>query len=342
MRGRPAADGPLHQRTVEALARARRDGGKAIVLAQPARVVALPRLPRVRPRLELPAAATCRSCSTGAARGALALPPLRPRRAGRPARAPTAARWPLARPAPATERLRTLARRGRVAPCPCFGSTPTRRRGAARHLEILRRFDEAESGVLVGTQMVAKGHDFPDVVLASSGRRRHASLPGLPRRGAHLRPVRAARRPQRPGGARRAGARADARPGRPSRSATPPDTTPRGSSTRELERRRDASLPAVRAASRGSSSRRTSPGAPRPSRGSVAARSRPSSRRASSSWARRRAFGVRGRYRRRLLLKGPSRAGRRRAVRDPLEAAAGRALRDATLSRGPGSAVRAS
>jgi primosomal protein N' (replication factor Y) (superfamily II helicase) len=30
---------------------------------------------------------------------------------------------------------------------------------------ILRRFDEAESGVLIGTQMVAKGHDFPDVTL---------------------------------------------------------------------------------------------------------------------------------------------------------------------------------
>jgi primosomal protein N' (replication factor Y) len=30
---------------------------------------------------------------------------------------------------------------------------------------ILRRFDEAPSGVLVGTQMVAKGHDFPEVTL---------------------------------------------------------------------------------------------------------------------------------------------------------------------------------
>jgi primosomal protein N' (replication factor Y) (superfamily II helicase) len=30
---------------------------------------------------------------------------------------------------------------------------------------ILRRFDQAPSGVLVGTQMVAKGHDFPDVTL---------------------------------------------------------------------------------------------------------------------------------------------------------------------------------
>jgi primosomal protein N' (replication factor Y) (superfamily II helicase) len=30
---------------------------------------------------------------------------------------------------------------------------------------VLRRFDEADAGVLVGTQMVAKGHDFPDVTL---------------------------------------------------------------------------------------------------------------------------------------------------------------------------------
>jgi primosomal protein N' (replication factor Y) (superfamily II helicase) len=31
--------------------------------------------------------------------------------------------------------------------------------------EVLQRFDRADAGVLVGTQMVAKGHDFPDVTL---------------------------------------------------------------------------------------------------------------------------------------------------------------------------------
>jgi primosomal protein N' (replication factor Y) len=36
---------------------------------------------------------------------------------------------------------------------------------AGRHGDLLRRFDQAESGVLVGTQMVAKGHDFPEVTL---------------------------------------------------------------------------------------------------------------------------------------------------------------------------------
>jgi primosomal protein N' (replication factor Y) len=34
------------------------------------------------------------------------------------------------------------------------------------HAEVLSRFERAESGVLVGTQMVAKGHDFPDVTLS--------------------------------------------------------------------------------------------------------------------------------------------------------------------------------
>jgi primosomal protein N' (replication factor Y) (superfamily II helicase) len=38
---------------------------------------------------------------------------------------------------------------------------------AARgHAEVLSRFEAADSGVLVGTQMVAKGHDFPDVTLS--------------------------------------------------------------------------------------------------------------------------------------------------------------------------------
>src|SRR5207244_5657989 len=52
------------------------------------------------------------------------------------------------------------------APVPVFrlDTDSVARQGS--HLEILRRFHSAESGVLVGTQMVAKGHDFPDVVLS--------------------------------------------------------------------------------------------------------------------------------------------------------------------------------
>jgi primosomal protein N' (replication factor Y) (superfamily II helicase) len=37
--------------------------------------------------------------------------------------------------------------------------------GAAGMAAVLRRFERAPAGVLVGTQMVAKGHDFPDVTL---------------------------------------------------------------------------------------------------------------------------------------------------------------------------------
>lgn len=37
--------------------------------------------------------------------------------------------------------------------------------GKEGHLRILRRFSEREAEILVGTQMVAKGHDFPNVTL---------------------------------------------------------------------------------------------------------------------------------------------------------------------------------
>jgi len=37
--------------------------------------------------------------------------------------------------------------------------------GGGGPAELLRRFEHADSGVLLGTQMVAKGHDFPEVTL---------------------------------------------------------------------------------------------------------------------------------------------------------------------------------
>jgi primosomal protein N' (replication factor Y) len=55
----------------------------------------------------------------------------------------------------------------RLAPMPVFrlDSDTVARVGA--HARILAAFGEAESGVLVGTQMVAKGHDFPEVTLSA-------------------------------------------------------------------------------------------------------------------------------------------------------------------------------
>jgi primosomal protein N' (replication factor Y) len=52
-----------------------------------------------------------------------------------------------------------------IAPLPVFrldSDTAAERSAVTR---ILGQFEQAESGVLVGTQMVAKGHDFPDVTL---------------------------------------------------------------------------------------------------------------------------------------------------------------------------------
>ncbi len=64
-----------------------------------------------------------------------------------------------------TERLEAILADA-VAPLPVFRLDSDSASGAAAHVQILRRFGEADAGVLVGTQMVAKGHDFPDVVLS--------------------------------------------------------------------------------------------------------------------------------------------------------------------------------
>ena len=52
-----------------------------------------------------------------------------------------------------------------AAPLPVFRLDADSSAGPGGHLDILQRFQEARAGVLVGTQMVAKGHDFHDVVL---------------------------------------------------------------------------------------------------------------------------------------------------------------------------------
>ena len=72
----------------------------------------------------------------------------------------------LSRAGAGTQRIEELLTR-RLGPMPVFrlDSDTAGRRGA--HAEILARFDAADSAVLVGTQMVAKGHDFPEVTLSA-------------------------------------------------------------------------------------------------------------------------------------------------------------------------------
>ncbi len=52
-----------------------------------------------------------------------------------------------------------------VRPLPVFRLDSDAAAGRGAVARVLERFDRADSGVLVGTQMVAKGHDFPDVTL---------------------------------------------------------------------------------------------------------------------------------------------------------------------------------
>jgi primosomal protein N' (replication factor Y) len=55
----------------------------------------------------------------------------------------------------------------RLAPMPVFRLDADTAAGRGAHARILAAFGEARSGVLVGTQMVAKGHDFPEVTLSA-------------------------------------------------------------------------------------------------------------------------------------------------------------------------------
>ena len=71
----------------------------------------------------------------------------------------------LARVGAGSERIEALLAAA-VAPLPVFRLDSDSGTVPGGHLGTLAAFPGADAGVLVGTQMVAKGHDFPDVVLA--------------------------------------------------------------------------------------------------------------------------------------------------------------------------------
>jgi primosomal protein N' (replication factor Y) len=72
----------------------------------------------------------------------------------------------LSRAGAGTERIEALLAE-RLAPMPVMRLDSDTAAGRGAHARILARFDEAPSAVLVGTQMVAKGHDFPEVTLSA-------------------------------------------------------------------------------------------------------------------------------------------------------------------------------
>jgi primosomal protein N' (replication factor Y) (superfamily II helicase) len=152
--------GPLHERTREALDEVRRRGEKAIVLLNRrgwsnflscrscARVWECPHCDVTLVLHRGLDEVTCHHCG---------------HREPAPRECPDCGSVSVARHGAGTEQLeRELEEL--VAPLPVF-RLDSDVAAAAGVAAVLRRFDEAPSGVLVGTQMVAKGHDFPDVTL---------------------------------------------------------------------------------------------------------------------------------------------------------------------------------
>ena len=150
--------GPLHPSTVEALAELRRSGGKAIILIN---------------RRGWSTHLACRSCGrawecpecdvslvlhrSGA---------LRCHHCGhtepKPQSCPDCGSVTIAHVGAGTQKVESeLA--GLLEPLEVFRLDSDSAGGG--HAELLSRFERADSGVLVGTQMVAKGHDFPEVTL---------------------------------------------------------------------------------------------------------------------------------------------------------------------------------
>jgi len=158
--GMAGTSGPLHERTREALDRVRRLGEKAIVLLNRrgwsnflscracARVWECPNCDVTLVLHRAVDEASCHHCG---------------HREIAPRACPDCGSVSVARHGAGTEQLeRELEEL--VAPLPVF-RLDSDVAAAAGVATVLRRFDEAPAGVLVGTQMVAKGHDFPDVTL---------------------------------------------------------------------------------------------------------------------------------------------------------------------------------
>src|SRR3954447_22732325 len=163
MREADPRSGPLHAETWEALEAVRAAGAKAIVMIN---------------RRGFAPWLTCRSCGHHWDCPNCDVSLIVHRDSGRlvchhcahgerqPRACPECGSTTLSRAGAGTERIESLLAE-RLDPMPVLrlDSDTAAERGA--HARILARFDEAESAVLVGTQMVAKGHDFPEVTLSA-------------------------------------------------------------------------------------------------------------------------------------------------------------------------------
>jgi primosomal protein N' (replication factor Y) len=158
MRG--GVPGPLHPRTREAFLTVAREGGKAILLIN---------------RRGWSTHLTCRSCGHAWQCPECDVSLVLHRDGGlrchhcghsepKPEACPECSSVTIARVGSGTQRVEAeLAEL--LAPLEVFRLDSDSAAGRDQG-ELLRRFEAAESGVLVGTQMVAKGHDFPDVTLS--------------------------------------------------------------------------------------------------------------------------------------------------------------------------------
>jgi primosomal protein N' (replication factor Y) (superfamily II helicase) len=163
MRSTDPRGGPLHPSTLEALGEVRSAGSKAIVMVN---------------RRGFAPWLTCRSCGRHWDCPNCDVSLIVHRNSGRlvchhcahseplPGVCDDCGSTTLSRAGAGTEQIEALLAE-RLEPMPVFrlDSDTTAAKGA--HAGILARFGEAESGVLVGTQMVAKGHDFPEVTLSA-------------------------------------------------------------------------------------------------------------------------------------------------------------------------------
>jgi primosomal protein N' (replication factor Y) (superfamily II helicase) len=163
MRDRDGRSGALHAATWAALDQVRRAGAKAIVMVN---------------RRGFAPWLTCRSCGHhwGCPNCDVSL--IVHRQAHRlvchhcahaeplPATCPECRSTTLSQGGVGSEQIEALLGE-RLEPMPVFRLDSDVAAGRGAHARILAGFGEAESGVLVGTQMVAKGHDFPEVTLSA-------------------------------------------------------------------------------------------------------------------------------------------------------------------------------